>query len=108
MDVTTKPFQYASGQAPEGYKCGDCGATNVKLWRYYQTFLNNQHLRCMECACKHQEKPYPVDFKKGDQIGWMVPAVPTEEGNTYWGYTSVPQDGVDWWKGLKDANTSSV
>lgn len=33
-----------------------------------------------------------------DQIGWRVPAVPTEEGDTYWGYTSVPEPGVQWWR----------
>ncbi len=35
-----------------------------------------------------------------DQIGWLVPAVPTKEGDTYWGYTSVPQAGVKWWERL--------
>lgn len=24
----------------------------------------------------------------------------TEEGDTFWGYTSVPSDGVIWWKAL--------
>lgn len=36
----------------------------------------------------------------GDQIGWRIPAVPTEDGETYWGYTSVPQRGCDWWNRL--------
>lgn len=35
-----------------------------------------------------------------DQIGWRVPAVPTEEGDTYWSYTSVPDAGVQWWRRL--------
>jgi hypothetical protein len=35
-----------------------------------------------------------------DQIGWMVPAVPTPDGDTFWGYTSVPLEGVLWWKAL--------
>lgn len=35
-----------------------------------------------------------------DSIGWLVPAVPTEEDDTYWGYTSVPQPGVEWWQRL--------
>ena len=36
----------------------------------------------------------------GCSIGWLVPAVPTEEGNTFWGYTSVPYQGVYWWDNL--------
>lgn len=32
-----------------------------------------------------------------DQIGWRIPAVPTEEGDTFWGYASVPQAGYEWW-----------
>ena len=35
-----------------------------------------------------------------DQIGWYVPAVPDETLTTYYGYTSVPQPGVDWWERL--------
>jgi len=34
------------------------------------------------------------------QIGWRVPAIPTEDGDTFWGYTSVPQAGCDWWAKL--------
>jgi hypothetical protein len=37
------------------------------------------------------------EFNGSDQIGWLVPAVPTEEGDTYWGYTSVPSAGCVWW-----------
>jgi hypothetical protein len=29
--------------------------------------------------------------------GWMVPAVPTEENDAYWGYSSIPQAGCEWW-----------
>ena len=36
---------------------------------------------------------------KCHQIGWSVPAVPTKDGS-FWGYTSVPQSGVDWWSSL--------
>ncbi|PLX25961.1 hypothetical protein C0580_00915, partial [Candidatus Parcubacteria bacterium] len=35
-----------------------------------------------------------------DQIGWRVPAIPTEGFYTYWGYTSVPGPGVEWWRNL--------
>lgn len=29
----------------------------------------------------------------------MVPAIPNEDGN-FWGYTSVPEEGVKWWEEL--------
>ncbi len=33
-----------------------------------------------------------------DQVGGALPAVPV--GNTYYGYTSVPDAGCDWWRAL--------
>ena len=77
--VKVKPFLYSSGKTPKGYACHDCGAKDVKLWREYNTFLDHQSLRCFECACKDQKKK-PSDLD-GDQVGWLVPAVPTEEGD---------------------------
>ncbi len=41
-----------------------------------------------------------IEREKTDQIGWRMPAVPTAENDTYWGYTSVPQAGCDWWHRL--------
>jgi hypothetical protein len=43
------------------------------------------------------------DWGKGqysDQIGWMVPAVPDQEGLGFWGCTSTPMDGYAWWQKL--------
>lgn len=88
--------------------CGDCGAKNCKMWREYQTFANHTKILCGPCALKDQEKEGPIDadgkigsdFGKCDQIGWLVPAVPDVEGHGFWGYTSVPSDGVGWWKAL--------
>lgn len=134
---------YLDGKIPEYYTCGECGARGVKLWREYQTFLEHQSLRCLNCACREQNKVriptedgcsfyedevhhlyrtptmkpgwwsyydpkegLPADAietkihrERTDQIGWRVPAVPTEDG-TYWGYSSVPTPGVNWWKKL--------
>jgi hypothetical protein len=94
------------------YECS-CGATNCKLWRLYQTFMDSQELFCANCALANQDKVGPVNaggylqgrYGMTDQIGWLVPAVPDNLQNldniqTFWGYTSVPQDGVDWWRGL--------
>lgn len=90
------------------YKC-KCGASGQKLWRQYQTFLNHIELLCVECAVKTEGKNYIIgedgrrESEHGgmtDQIGWLVPAVLTAEGDTFWGYTSVPQDRCDWWHAL--------
>jgi len=57
------------------------------------------NLRCQECACKHQKTGKP-DPMTDHSIGWLVAAVPLESGDTYWGFTSVPDDGVEWWQNL--------
>jgi hypothetical protein len=115
---------YASATVPAEYHCGKCGAHGVKLWRDYQTFMSHQSLLCAACACVEQSngvrafivKDRPIgggridvylrsDLIKlddsvryyGDQIGWRVPAVPTEDGDSFWGYTSVPDEGCQWW-----------
>ena len=91
------------------YKCSKCGVENVKLWRQYQTLACYVDLLCAYCAMEDQDKVGVVgeDGRRQselgdwtDQIGWLVPAVPTVEMDTYWGYTSVPQDRVEWWKKL--------
>ena len=81
------------------YECGECGASGVKLWRQYQTFLDHQELFCQVCAEADQGKLL-ADGYSTDQIGWLVPAVPTAEGDTFWGYTSVPEDRCIWWRAL--------
>lgn len=107
-------FKYEAGLAPGGYACGECARHGCKLWRRYQTFLDHQKLFCAECAAKNQDhdlddlddsgasssRATKHDSQKSDSIGWLVPAVPTENGETYWGYTSVPDAGVAWWRAL--------
>ena len=79
------------------YMCQDCGAAGVRLYREYQTFLDHQRLRCTACALARQGLTEPDG---PHTIGWLVAAVPTEGGETYWGYTSVPEAGVKWWEAL--------
>lgn len=92
-------WSYSSGGTPLSYVCEDCGAEGVRLYRRYQTMLDSQKLRCTECALKNQNRTEP-DQPSAHSIGWLVAAVPTEDGQTYWGYTSVPDDGVKWWDNL--------
>src|SRR5689334_14075048 len=91
------------------YKCSKCGRIDVKLWRQYQTFLNHIELLCVDCGAANPEQAaivdedgrYESDYGKTDQLaGLLVPAVSTAEGDTFWGYTSVPQDRIDWWRAL--------
>lgn len=92
------------------YKCGLCGATDCKLWREYQTFLEHQALYCAPCGAKAQGKSIEGIDSKGQRptdegaypttntIGWLVPAVPVDD--TFWGYTSVPQEDWERWEGF--------
>lgn len=98
------PFSYKSCLPPAGYSCSKCGVSSVKLWRQYQTLADQIELLCLECACKDQDKDPAEVWKRSDQIGWLVPAVPTEDGDTFWGYTSVPQTGCVWWHRLEPAS----
>jgi len=97
-------FKYSTGVVPDGYECQDCGAFSVRLYREYNTFMEGQHLRCRACAMKNQSKSnreFDDTFNsKEHSIGWLVAAVPTEDGESFWGFTSVPDDGVEWWDNL--------
>lgn len=90
---------YKTNTTPVGYRCSCCGAMGVRLYRQYQTFADHIKLLCRSCALKDQNKKEP-DMESEHTIGWLVGAVPTEDNLTYWGYTSVPQDGVEWWNNL--------
>lgn len=113
---TCAPFRYKDGTTPEGYVCKDCGAKGVRLYREYNTFLEYQHLSCRACA--RQRFPEYCTPEKDAQrllhspeehsIGGVVAAVPTEDGSTYWGFTSVPQPGVEWWNNLPKTTPSTT
>lgn len=101
-------FSYTNSAVPDDYKCGTCGAHGCKLWREYQAFMPS--IECCDCAGKSQNKDVSRIDAEGfrpcegggltDSIGWRVPAVPTLDNTGWWGYTSVPDEGVAWWKAL--------
>lgn len=106
MDLGTVDYNKSP---PESYHCHTCKKHGCKLWREYQTCADYTELVCCDCAGKSQKKDVSSIDKNGkidteygriDQIGWRVPAVPTEDGTTFWGYTSVPAEGCSWWYGL--------
>ncbi len=98
----SQPVNYSMITAPASYRCCLCGARGVKLWREYQTFLDHQSLLCAPCAARIGNKDISDIDSEGcrsslggrtNQIGWYIPAVPTEQNDTFWGYSSVPQEG---------------
>lgn len=93
------------------YCCTKCGKSGIKLWRQYQTFLDHIQLLCGACALTDQKLEGPIgddgrrpaepgSERTTDQIGWLIPAVPTVELDTFWGYSSVPDDRLRWWRAL--------
>ncbi len=53
------------------------------------------------CAmCLEAERGKPIDPDRCDSVGWRVAAVPTPDGSSYWGFTSVPMAAVHWWRSL--------
>lgn len=90
------------------YRCGSCGAADVKLWRGVHGCKSNDghELLCARCLAPPgvtvgDDGRAPCDMLRGQksgQINGWLPAVPV--GDTYWGYTSVPSQDADWWRAL--------
>jgi len=93
-----KQSLYKDNLIPKGYVCEECNKSGVRLYREYQAFLEDQVLRCRSCAIKNQNKQ--PDTKSEHSIGWLVAAVPKEGGISYWSYSTVPENGVQWWNNL--------
>jgi len=49
---------------------------------------------------------FKSDEERHDSIGWLTPAVPTPEGDTYWGRCSTPDDACAWWYALPYSPTN--
>jgi hypothetical protein len=109
MKKKKKTFRYADGTTPPKYKCKNCGATGCKLWLEYSVIFYG--LLCATCAAKEEGKNIDDIDDDGqysskdyggstNQIGWYVPAIPTEDRRTYWAFTSAPEEGWKWWQKL--------
>ena len=98
----------AVGNLPMPYFCADCSVGAVKLWRPYQTFLHHVRLLCRICSEREQADSIKSLGRRyrdgGDQIGWRVPAVPTNDG-TFWGYASTPLGSWSWWADLPESDS---
>ena len=100
---------YSKPETPPNYVCIVCGANSVKLWREYMACFKYVNLYCARCAAlESKEDISKIDaegmhagkYSRTDQIGNYVAAVPTNTGDSFWGYTSIPNEGVLWWKNL--------
>lgn len=88
------------------YHCHKCKAKGVKLWRGVHGCedADGNELLCASCLApdiKVSDKGKAHDESIGfetDQIRGWLPAVPVDD--TYWGYSSVPSQDVEWWVGL--------
>lgn len=85
------------------YRCSKCKAEGIKLWRDYNTCADYIELKCAVCLAPEEKvddqgKVNYKDFGKTDQLKGHVPAIPVDD--TYWGYTSVPSQDVEWWIAL--------
>jgi hypothetical protein len=85
-------------------RCDKCGATGCKMWRGPCAMIDQKKTGGIDADGKHEDD---IGFRC-DQIGWMVPAVPVAGEDTYWGYTSVPEDGVVWWRTLPSLPANRV
>ncbi len=98
------------------YHCHKCKARNVKLWRGVHGCADEDgnELLCASCLApdikvddqgRWEEPPYKgkdgrilMEGHKSDQVKGWLPAVPVDD--TYWGYSSVPSQDVEWWVAL--------
>lgn len=90
------------------YACGKCAIRGVKLWRLPHRALSSKHgchLLCAVCLVPGKVvdsagrlRSEDQEWQGTDQVDGWLPAVPSDD--TFWGYSSVPQSEVDWWKAL--------
>jgi hypothetical protein len=85
------------------YRCGKCRNADVKLWRGVHGCpdKDGHELLCASCLAPKllvdAKGKAPDEFvSKSDQIHGWLPAIPVDD--TYWGYTSVPSQDVEWWR----------
>lgn len=91
------------------YVCGGCGMHGAKLWRGINGGgIQGPDGRTADLLCRTCIEAWRPDrIRPGDdddQLGDLLPAVPV--GDTFWGYTSVPDAGCAWWNSLPDIGST--
>lgn len=105
--------EFRPGKSPftVDYRCHKCEQTNVKLWRGVHgcTDADGHELLCAACLAPEEKIDdlgkynSPGEYSHyTDQINGWLPAVPVDD--TYWGYSSVPSQDVEWWQALPTYN----
>lgn len=93
----------------DDYRCSACGIEQCKLWRQYMTAASAVDLLCASCALNDQkiEGVPDINGRRIDSlgeitcmIGDLVPAIPCEDRDTFWGYAYAPAHGWQWWRAL--------
>lgn len=105
------PIDYLSPIPPEGYRCMDCDAFGVKLWRMSNSSCIE--FRCLVCAnIKEEEDAIPSPDKRGvirtvdgqkrqtESIGNLVPAIPVPDGSSCWSSGYASNEACLWWWSL--------
>jgi len=112
-----KDFRPPKAAFTVDYHCHKCKQRDVKLWRGVHGCADSEgnELLCATCLApdvkvddegRWQEPPYETKDAYGNEIpgprtdqvkGWL-PAIPVDD--TYWGYSSVPSQDVEWWRAL--------
>jgi len=109
-------FRYADHAVPRGYVCENCKRSGCKLWRPLVPTsrpLEPIPLRCADCACKtmgldvaridakgHLPVRIGREIERIDQIGYWMPAIPTESGTDFLRPTVVSVEALAWWQRL--------
>lgn len=88
---------------PKGYECSRCGRGGLRLFREYGH--GGKDLLCAPCVFVAERRSadcpvWPAPAAGSDWVLNLCAAVPTEDGFTFWGFSSVPEDGVRWWNRL--------
>lgn len=104
-----KDFRPAKSAFTVDYHCHKCKERGVKLWRGVHGCADEDgnKLLCASCLAPDVKvsdegraswKLDGMSETDSDQINGWLPAVPVD--NTYWGYSSVPSQDVEWWQNL--------
>lgn len=111
-----KDFRPGKSAFTIDYHCHKCKAKSVKLWRGVHGCAdeNGHELLCATCLAPDIKvtddgRAKGSDYKDSagkviceghmsDQVEGWLPAIPVDD--TYWGYSSVPSQDVEWWVAL--------
>ena len=72
------------------HRCAVCGRSDVRLYRYYGSFLRDSEIFC----------DLDAPEKSGD---WLVPLCEDTDGSV-WGYSSIPEDALARFYAMSDAS----